>query len=279
MDELNDLIDNKKSLSTEEWKNFKNQEKQSLYEMVESSLTDIKDNQQNFEKYLDIKSKFSNYSVNNTLLIYAQKPDATKIKPFDEWKKYGASVLNGEKGIMILEPSEKFTREDGTEGVYFNVKKVFDISQTSYQLKPKTNFYSNEVLLKGFLYNCSIKPMEEMKENALWNDKEKILYIKKGLDAKELFYSVLKELSKKDLNKKDKLIDFKSDCIAYMICKRYNININNLCNTKIPDNLKNMDNQEFKNELINMNNCMDEINSKINEYFEKLSNKNKEQER
>lgn len=281
MDELDNLINNKTEMSSEDWKNHKKEEKDKLYEMIDKSLEEIKDNSDNFKKYLDLQSKFNNYSVNNTMLIYAQNREATRVRGFDEWKKYGANILNGEKGIMILEPTEKFTREDGTEGMYFNVKRVFDVSQTSLNVKERNNSYSNKVLLSAFLENYNIQCVDEIKgpSNAFWNSKDKFLYVKTGLEPKELFHSVLKELSNIQFDKKDVFKDFKSNCISYMICKKYNLDISSVANLNIPDELKKLDNDAFKKELLSMHDCFEKENSRINEHFEKLSIKNKDKER
>ena len=69
------------------------------------------------------------------LLILAQKPDATQLKDFDGWKDAGASIKRQQKGISILEPGEEYEREDGSIGTSYNVKRVFDISQTTARAK------------------------------------------------------------------------------------------------------------------------------------------------
>lgn len=281
MDNIDVLINNRTELNTEEWKNYKKEEKDKLYELIDKTLLEIKDNPNKFKEYLDLQSKFDNYSLNNTLLIYAQKPDARRIRGFNDWKKYGANVLSGEKGIMILEPSEKFVREDGSESVYFNVKKVFDISQTSVKIKERESHYSNEVLLSAFVENYIIQPVDEIKgsKNVFWDSKDNVLYIKKGLEPKELFYSVLKELSQKEFDKMDLYSDFKSNCISYMICKKFHLDISDICSVNIPDNLKNMDKESFKKEIISIHSCLDNENSRINKHFERLSIKKQDKER
>ena len=37
-------------------------------------------------RYLSVMSKFHRYSVNNTMLIYMQKPEATLVAGFNKWK-------------------------------------------------------------------------------------------------------------------------------------------------------------------------------------------------
>lgn len=59
-----------------------------------------------FKDYLKIMSKFHRYSMNNTMLIMMQRPDATLVKGFQAWKNdFGRNVNKGEKGIQILAPS------------------------------------------------------------------------------------------------------------------------------------------------------------------------------
>ena len=108
-----------------------------------------------FKEYLQVMSKFHNYSFNNTLLIAMQKPDATFVAGYTSWKKdYGRQVVSHAKSIKVLAPSPyKVKREvdkidpmtqkpvigkDGkpvkeeTEITVpaFKVVSVFDVSQT-----------------------------------------------------------------------------------------------------------------------------------------------------
>ncbi len=59
-----------------------------------------------YEEYLKVMSRFHNYSFNNTLLIYMQKPNATCVAGFNKWKdKFERTVNKGEKGIKIIAPT------------------------------------------------------------------------------------------------------------------------------------------------------------------------------
>lgn len=61
----------------------------------------------NYKNYLNTMSKFHNYSMNNTLLIARQNPDATLVAGFKSWEKnFGRHVKKDEKGIKILAPSQ-----------------------------------------------------------------------------------------------------------------------------------------------------------------------------
>ena len=58
-----------------------------------------------YDAYLRTMSRFHGYSMNNTLLIYMQKPNATLIAGYRSWQeKFNRNVMKGEKGIRILAP-------------------------------------------------------------------------------------------------------------------------------------------------------------------------------
>ena len=58
-----------------------------------------------YENYLKVMSQFHQYSVNNTVLIWRQRPDATKVAGYTTWQKLKRQVRKGEKGIRIMAPS------------------------------------------------------------------------------------------------------------------------------------------------------------------------------
>ncbi len=96
----------------------------------------------NFKKYLDVVSRFHDYSINNCMLIAWQNPDATYVAGFSAWRdKFKRNVRKGEKAIKILAPVPKKiivkdVNPDGAETerevrfTRFRSVNVFDISQT-----------------------------------------------------------------------------------------------------------------------------------------------------
>ena len=108
-----------------------------------------------FKNYLKTLSKFHDYSLNNTILIAMQKPDATLVAGYTAWQKnFGRQVMKGETGIRILAPTpykkqmevdridpstgqavlnpDGSTAKDLKEVMVpaFKVVNVFDVSQT-----------------------------------------------------------------------------------------------------------------------------------------------------
>lgn len=82
--------------------------KERLKEITDSIEQGIKDLFQSdrFAQYLCTMSRFHRYSVNNTILIYMQKPDATLVAGFNKWHdQFSRNVMRGEKGIKIIAPA------------------------------------------------------------------------------------------------------------------------------------------------------------------------------
>jgi antirestriction protein ArdC len=90
--------------------------------------------------WLDVQRRFHRYSWGNTLLIGAQRPDATRVAGFHTWLRLGRHVRRGEHGIAILAPVVPRLRvvdaESGDERWVagrphaFRVTHVFDVTQT-----------------------------------------------------------------------------------------------------------------------------------------------------
>jgi len=59
-----------------------------------------------YMQYLLTMSRFHRYSVNNTMLIYMQRPDATLVAGFNKWRdQFSRNVMKGERGIKIIAPT------------------------------------------------------------------------------------------------------------------------------------------------------------------------------
>ena len=59
-----------------------------------------------YRQYLQTMSRFHRYSVNNTVLIHMQKPDATLVAGFGKWRdQFQRHVLKGERAIKIIAPT------------------------------------------------------------------------------------------------------------------------------------------------------------------------------
>ena len=128
-----------KDIDREKFKEKKRAELEALYDAVNEETLMIAEDPEKFSAYLRVQARFNRYTVTNAILLLHQFPDAQKLKTFEGWKRDGAYVGRGEKSISILEPSS-YTKEDGSMGRGFRVKKLFDISQTDLRVSPSTFF-------------------------------------------------------------------------------------------------------------------------------------------
>ncbi len=91
-----------------EKQSYAEQNKARLKEITDSIETGIKElfESDRYKQYLSTMSRFHKYSVNNTMLIYMQRPNATHVAGFNKWRdNFGRNVLKGEKGIKIIAPT------------------------------------------------------------------------------------------------------------------------------------------------------------------------------
>lgn len=89
-----------------EKKEFKSQYEKvtEITEKLETNVRALFDSDK-YKTWLSTMSKFYNYSLNNTLLIAMQKPDATYVASYNAWRdKFGRNVKKGEHGIQIFAP-------------------------------------------------------------------------------------------------------------------------------------------------------------------------------
>ena len=85
----------------------KNQEKiKAALDRIDDCLATINTNE-DWLRYLSFQSLFYNYSFGNTILIFAQNPQATYVKGYKAWNQLGRYVKRGSKGLAILAPCFK----------------------------------------------------------------------------------------------------------------------------------------------------------------------------
>lgn len=120
---------------------------------VDDAVREIKEglknyiaNDERWKNFLSCMALFHNYSLNNTILIAMQKPDATRCASYQTWQAAGRQVEKGQVGQRVIVPTPKKifvdqkttdpeTGETRTEKVekkvmYYKMGTVFDISQT-----------------------------------------------------------------------------------------------------------------------------------------------------
>ena len=280
-EKIND--NNKKTpFDKDAWIEKKKQERAEAYELLDTATDEIAKDAEKFRDYLNTQAQFDRYSVSNALLIAFQHPGATKIADFTTWKEDDVSVNKGEKAITILEPGSEFTREDGTTGFSINVKKVFDISQTSsenfnmHRRKP-----DERAAIKALIASapCDIKMVDELKvSNARYSPDKNTIFIVKGLDADEIFRSLAFEIgiakcAEKDIDRKDGM--FPSYCASYILCERNGFDTGSFNFDKVPERFADSDVKDIRKSLNSIRDMSNEISQDMNRHFEAMDKANR----
>ena len=281
MDELNNYELQNREYSKEEYAEYKKNEKQQVYAMIDVSTNKAVSNSNEFKKYLDTQSKFEQYSVGNALLIATQMPESTQLRDYESWKNNGAYLKKYSKAIKILEPGDEYMREDGTITRNYNVKNMYDISQVSSKSRPKQMKFNDKILLQIFLNSSSAKikvvdTIQNTDRKALYDPNENTLFITRGSGAETpaIFYEVAEELSKQEIGADP----YKNYCVSYMLCKKYGIDVSRYNFDKVVATLNGRESKEIRDELDPINKSMKEISDRISEQVQSLTKESKSKE-
>lgn len=209
-----------------------------LTDKLEQGLKEVFESD-NYKNYLNTMAKFHNYSINNTLLINQQKPDATLVAGYDSWvRNFDRHVKKGERGINIIAPApfkterevpiinpetgQPILKKDGTPYTkkkevtipYFRVTKVFDISQTEGKELPTIGV--NELLkdvdgAKDFiesLKKVSPIPIEFGETNGdskgFYSPVDNKIVVKDGMSDAQTIKTMVHEISHAKLHNPDR---------------------------------------------------------------------------
>lgn len=278
-------------LSPDEWKEKKQAEKDAVYQMIDDTATSIVQDGEKFRAFLDTQARLDRYSAANALLIYNQDPQATQLKDFNDWAGEKVSISKGAKSISILEPVE-YAKNDGSTGISYNVKKVFDVSQTKGKQTPAPTVNRDPQALVVVMIDTSPVNVEVANElphpnmGAFYDNEKQTLFVKKDIrDSVALCQCVAQELGHAQLSinsdaysRRD--MGYQAMCVGYMLCKKYGVDTKNFAIERIPEDWKNKEPKEIRAELSKTRTAMNEIHSRVSEeiYLQKQE-RSKEQAR
>lgn len=201
-----------------------------------------------YAEYLRTMSRFHKYSVNNTMLIYMQRPDATLVAGFNKWRdQFERNVMKGEKGIKIIAPTpykKKIEQEkrdpdtnlpmlDADGKVIIEEKEikipmfkpvtVFDVSQTDGKPLPQLaadlqgNVQNYEVFMEALRrvspVPIDIKPIHDGADGFFSLDNQSIT-IRDGMSEVQTVSAVVHEIAHSKLHNQKK-IDEPKDAEKY----------------------------------------------------------------
>ena len=274
----------------EAWAEKKQAERQAVYDLADTTAEAVSADGSKFQAYLDVQTRFNRYSATNVLLILAQKPDATQLKDFDGWKNAGASIKRQQKAISILEPGKEYERQDGTIGTTYNVKRVFDISQTTERAKDQANVSMDARLLLKALISHPPVPMQTVDDpphhmGAIYDHEKKVIFVRRGMDADDIFRSVSKELAHAEIagvteNYTRDSAAFAAYSVSYMLCREYGIDTSGYDFNRLPDSFREKNAQGVRVVLTGIRDVAGTISGRMNRALEQNRQpKSKEQER
>lgn len=231
----------------EAWAQPKREQRQELYDLIEEMSEKTLTDPSALSDYLNMQARLGKTSVANTLLVVAQKPDATFIANYDDWQKRGRSVKRGEKAALVLEANGEYERPDGTMGVNFDVKRVFDISQTYGKPIRERTAPPIKTALKAITTNVPVpvKLSEGISQSvgAMYSEKDKTIYVAKGVEGNNLFFALSRELARAHSGANT----FVCDCAANVACLRYGVPAK-YCD-RIPDEIAALESREKRSAL------------------------------
>ena len=192
-----------------------------------------------FKNYLNTLSKFHDYSLNNTLLIAMQKPDATLVAGYTAWQKnFKRHVKKGEAGIKILAPApyRKHTEIDRIDPATgkavlnpdgspvrdqheiivpaFKVVSVFDVSQTEGRELPSIgvdelsgNVRQYEMFFEALKQSCPVPVgFEQISSGAkgYYHTLEQRIALQAGMSQVQTVKTMIHEMAHQKLHSFDR---------------------------------------------------------------------------
>ncbi|EQB19886.1 hypothetical protein UNSWDHB_2822 [Dehalobacter sp. UNSWDHB] len=258
----------------EAWKQQKQEQRELVYSIIDDAAGTVAQDGVAYQKYLDLQSRFDRYSVANVLLILAQKPDATRIADFDTWKEQGIFIRKKESGFYILEPGDEYQREDGSVGISYNPKKMFDISQTGNRKRLDPALVPDErTRLKALMEHAPvpIRISDALPEgvNALYRPEAREIQIRRGMDAGNIFRTLSQELAHAEMDTGNENYsrtdhDFHAYSVSYMLCRQYGMDTGEYRFGRAPEMLESMNAQEIRAELSVIREAAGEISGRMN---------------
>lgn len=198
-----------------------------------------------YRNYLTTMSRFHRYSLNNVMLIHAQKPDATLVAGFNKWKNsFGRHVKKGEKGIQILAPTpykikqeeqkldpdtklplldengEPVTEEKEVTIPMFKIVSVFDVSQTDGRPLPQISstltgdVAEYEVFLEA-LHRTSPVPISfqamEPGMDGYFAPQKQEIFLREGMSQVQTVCAAIHEMAHSQLHNYEKMAELADD--------------------------------------------------------------------
>ena len=267
-----------------------------------------------FKDYLTCMSKFHNYSLNNTILIAMQKPDATLVAGYKAWQTdHGRTVRKGEHGIKILAPCKfKVTVESDENGTLensgneektkvmeylrFKITHVFDVSQTEGKELPSIGVdeLTGDVreyrsMYKALVRTCPVAiVMEEIEGGAkgYYNDTDKRIAILAGMSEMQTIKTIIHEMAHQKMHAEEnadpehpvdrRTKEVEAESVAYTVCQHLGLDTSDYSFGYIAGWSSTRDTKELKASLERIRSASDELITEIDKNLEHFRKREQE---
>lgn len=240
----------------EAWAAKKKEQRQALHDLADAATAQAGKDFAMMRQYLAVQARFDRYSVTNAMLVAAQCPTATRLGDFDYWRKRGASVVHGARAISIFEPGKAYNRSDGNVGHSFNVKRVFDISQTTADPRTAPQKPDYRRILTGLLASSpvQVQPTETMPDarDCVYDAQNGVIYARKGLTGEHLCRNLAYTVAMARLTRQREQPanpEFAARAAAFMLYQRYGIPNTGLGDSCKPAEFEGMAPKEVRGQL------------------------------
>lgn len=225
--------DPQQDFDKEKWAEGKRLERDALFERADRATEKVMNDPAALKDYLSVLARFPKHSARNALLIFDQSKDASRVMSFEGWKAEGVSIKKGQHAISILVPGDEYPRDDGSVGTSFNVRKVFDASQTTARhLEPRYPDTNSALLALIKSSPADIKVVDEhaQVENVRFDFDTSTITVVKGLEPEVIFKELAKEIAHADIAREsgafDRNLQAEDAALAgYVVAKRFGIDV------------------------------------------------------
>lgn len=195
-----------------------------------------------WKNYLDFLSRFHRYSANNTIAIYLQRPTASLVASFSDWRRKGRNVKKGEHGIKILAPHTVKDVDDDTgeikQRLGFHIAYCFDVSQTdgkdlpegpAHQLTGTVDGFARiwDTLLAVSPVPVSVEPITDCEANGYYSPADQRIVVRDGLAELQHVKTAIHEIAHAMLHAKGaeeadadrSTREVQAESVAYVVCR------------------------------------------------------------
>mgnify|MGYP000712542237 FL=1 len=203
-----------------------------MWAEVDAQAQAVFQNGESLKGFLDFMAQCNTQKTPNLLLIYGQNPQATVVKSYDYWKKEHRSPKVGVHGYTYMVSTEY--EKDGERRTGYTISKGFDISQMSGKPLEERPQRSMEELIHAVLKDQPVQMQiaDNLPEGiqAQYIPKQRTVYVQNGMEENTTFHAVNRELACAALDQHDgnyvrKKVNAQAYCAAYVIGKRYGVEV------------------------------------------------------